>query len=614
MADGSRVFTLQLGERERAGMDGGMAGGGYVGRLPVGMQGLALVVAGALVRARRMLDGRLEPRLRGVPRWWLVACAVAGTWGVSRGWRMLRALARAVEDHGVGGALVQVLVWVANSAPGVKQLVRAEKAKVIAKIAAKAEAQGGGEGEEGARQRGDDKGPAVGLGSVKLTALPREGMERGALREKLEELARVDDACSMTGRLSGAVYMEQDHGKFLTECFGMFAYANPLHGDVFKSVVRMESEVVAMAASILGAPPGSKVKVVGNVTSGGTESILMACKAARDFAKETRGVTEPEIVFAVSAHAAFDKAASYFGLRVRRMPVDADLCVDLSAVRRAVNRNTVLLVGSAPGFPHGVLDPIEGLAEIARKHRIPLHVDACLGGFCLPFVRRLAAGRGLPRFDFSVDGVTSMSADMHKYGLAHKGVSVVLYSDRALRRCQFSCTTEWTGGLYISPTIAGSRPGGLSACAWASMVSLGEAGFLRITDKLMETTRAFISAIERTDGVRVLGKPCMTVVALASADGLRPNDIYAINDVLLSRGWHLNALQRPPAVHIAVTLQHAGMADAFGADLAHAVDEVRRNPKGRKDSMAPVYGMAGSVPDRGAIGDILKAYMDVATL
>jgi len=582
-------------------------GGGGGAMAAAGMQGIALALAGLVVRARRTMDGAVERRLSGVPRWWLVLCTVAGAWGLSGAFRLARALVRAVEDHGIGGALVQVLVWAANSAPGVKQLVRAEKQKVIRKIAEKAEA---GEG----KGKGEGEGGAAGGRRAKLACLPREGMERGALLGKLKELALVDDACSMTGRLSGAVYMEQDHGKFLTECFGMFAYANPLHGDVFKSVVQMESEIVAMAASILGAPPGAAAKVVGNVTSGGTESILMACKAARDFARETRGVTAPEIIFAVSAHAAFDKAASYFGLRVRRVPVDADLCIDLAAVRRAVNRNTVLLVGSAPGFPHGVLDPIEGLAAIARRHRIPLHVDACLGGFCLPFVRLLAAGRGLPRFDFSVPGVTSMSADMHKYGLAHKGVSVVLYSDRALRRCQFSCTTEWTGGLYISPTIAGSRPGGLSACAWASMVSLGEAGFVKVTDKLMQTTRAFIDAVERTDGVRVLGKPCMTVVALAAADGLRPNDIYTINDSLLARGWHLNALQRPPAVHIAVTLQHAGMADAFGADLADAVDEVRRNPKGRKDSMAPIYGMAGSVPDRGAIGDILKAYMDVATL
>ncbi len=235
----------------------------------------------------------------------------------------------------------------------------------------------------------------------------------------------------------------------------------------------MEREVVAMTAAMLGGGPGGARSVCGCVTSGGTESILTAIRATRDFFADVRGISEPEMIVAVSAHAAVYKAAQYFNIRLVRVPVDANLQMDVAATRRAVTKNTILIYASAPGFPHGVVDDVVALSDVARAAGAGLHVDACLGGFVLPFAAKAGwrRGEGLGRpFDFRVPGVTSMSADTHKYGLAQKGSSVLLYANPELRRYQYTAVTEWSGGLYISPSAPGSRPGGLIAQTWASLV------------------------------------------------------------------------------------------------------------------------------------------------
>jgi len=257
----------------------------------------------------------------------------------------------------------------------------------------------------------------------------------------------------------------------------LFFSENALNPTVFPSLRRMETEVVAMTAALLGGDEHT----VGNMTSGGTESLLMAVLTAREWGRAHKpDVQAPEMVLPATAHPAFEKAAHYFGVRPVHVPVGPDLRADVERMRAAITPRTVLLVGSAPSYPHGVVDPIVEIAQVAQEHGLLCHVDACVGGFELPFLRRL--GYPVPDFDFQVPGVTSMSADLHKYGYAAKGASVVLYRDSALRRHQFFAYTDWPGGVYASATLAGTRPAGPIAAAWAVLHYLGEEGYLALAE------------------------------------------------------------------------------------------------------------------------------------
>lgn len=432
--------------------------------------------------------------------------------------------------------------------------------------------------------------------------LPAAGRSRDDILAEMRRLAERETPRWREGYVSGAVYYgDPDHQAFLSQAYTLHAASNPLHVDLWPSIARYEAEIVAMTASMLGSEPG----VCGTVTSGGTESILLAMKTYRDWARERRGIHRPEVIVPRTAHAAFDKAAHYFGIRLVRIPVDARFRADVAAARRAMTRNTIALVGSAPSFPHGVIDPIADLAALAGERRVGMHVDACLGGFVLPWARRL--GYPVPPFDFSVPGVTSLSVDTHKYGYAAKGTSVILYRTEALRRFQYYVAADWPGGLYVSPTMAGSRPGGLSAAAWAAMVSIGEQGYLEATRRILETAQRIRSGIESIPELRVLGDP-LWVIAFASAH----LDIYRVLDQMAQRGWNLNGLHHPPAIHICVTLPHTqpGIADRFITDLRDAVAAVRREPRA-KGGMAPVYGMAASLPFRGVVSDLLRRYLDM---
>lgn len=485
---------------------------------------------------------------------------------------------------GFKSMITSLLFKLLKNLPGVKTLIKKEQEKAINKIKASI-------GDKHVMRRSE---------------LPKSGLKDGVV--DLLEAAHKQDK-KWQGKCSGTVYMGgpgfEKHIERVSIAYFMFSHANPLHPDIFPSVTQFEAEVVAMTASLLGAKSSlSGGQVCGNMTSGGTESILMAVKATRDFMRATKNIQEPEMIIAESAHSAYDKAAEYFGVRLRRASVRADYRADVQAIRRLVNKNTIMIVGSAPGFPHGVIDPIQELGALALKKRICLHVDLCLGGFVLPFCRKL--GYPVPPFDFEVPGVTSMSVDTHKYGLGPKGNSVVLYRHHQLRQHQFVAVTEWSGGLYISPTSAGSRPGGLIAAAWASLMAMGEDGYLKATGEMMEATKKIAEGIEKIDDLYVLGKPDMTVVAFAS----RKLDIYKVNDVMSSKGWSLNALQRPASIHICVTLQHVDVVKEFLIDLESATDMVRNAPDGFEDRMAPIYGAAAKMPDRGTIKDFLVAYLD----
>jgi len=434
--------------------------------------------------------------------------------------------------------------------------------------------------------------------------LPEAGLDRDEIISFVASLAEAEQGDWSDGYASGAVYHgNQEHVEFLNEVYALHSQSNPLHLDVWPSGMKFEAEVVAMTAGMLGAGAAAQHgdEIVGTVTSGGTESIIMAMKAYRDRA----GIAKPEMVIPDSAHVAFDKAAAYFGYKQIRVPVRDDYRADADGMANAVTRRTVVIAGSAPGFPHGVIDPIPALSDMARERGVGFHTDACLGGFVLPWAERL--GYEIPPFDFRLPGVTSMSADTHKYGYAAKGTSVVLYRGRDLRRHQFYVATEWPGGLYYSPTLAGSRPGGLVAAAWAALLAMGEDGYLRATASILTSGAAIRKGIEEIDGLYVLGDP-LWVIAFGS-EGV---DIYEVMARMAERGWSLNGLHHPPAVHIAVTLRHTqpGVVERFLTDLSDAVDEARAGGGEATTGAAPMYGMAATFPARGAVNELMTRYID----
>ena len=436
-----------------------------------------------------------------------------------------------------------------------------------------------------------------------FTQIPDVGRDRAQILNEMEAMRAHEEAHWKDGFVSGAVYHgDAGHIDFLNKVYSINSQSNPLHADVWPSTTKFEAEIVAMTAGMLG---GAGHEICGTVSSGGTESILLAMKTYRDWAREQKGITKPEMIVPVTAHAAFDKASQYFNIETIHIPIDANFRADVKAARRAITPNTIAIVGSAPSFPHGAIDPIEELSEIARNHGIGFHTDACLGGFVLPWAEKL--GYPVPGFDFRLQGVTSISADTHKYGYAAKGTSVVLYRSRELLHYQYYTATDWPGGLYFSPTIAGSRPGALSAACWAALTSIGAQGYLSATKKILETAKTIKNGIRQIPELDVLGDP-LFVVAFASES----LDIYKVLDYMSRKKWSLNGLHKPSCVHLCVTLRHTqpGVSERFIADLKEAVTFVKGHPE-EKGTMAPVYGMAATLPLRGLVSDMLKRYLDL---
>jgi sphinganine-1-phosphate aldolase len=440
-------------------------------------------------------------------------------------------------------------------------------------------------------------------GFASFTKIPTAGRGRDEILRDMEALHDQEQDVWKDGFVSGAVYHgDQEHIAFLNKVYAINSQSNPLHADVWPSTTKFEAEIVAMTADMLG---GAGQGVCGTVSSGGTESILLAMKTYRDRARQEKGITRPEMVVPVTAHAAFDKASQYFNIKMVHIPVDETFRADVDAARKAITRNTVVLVGSAPAFPHGTIDPIAELSELARERGIGFHTDACLGGFVLPWAEKL--GYPVPPFDFRLPGVTSMSADTHKYGYAAKGTSVVLYRGQALRHYQYYTATDWPGGLYFSPTFAGSRPGALSAACWAAMTSIGAEGYLAATNKILKTADTVKGGIRKIPELILLGDS-LFVIAFASGS----LDIYKVLEAMTHKGWSLNGLHKPSCVHLCVTLRHTqpGVAVRFLRDLEAAVAHVKANPE-EKGTLAPVYGMASTMPLRGVVGDMLKRYLDL---
>jgi len=386
------------------------------------------------------------------------------------------------------------------------------------------------------------------------------------------EALRLNDLPTHGGRTWAYVY---DSGlpevdELASRAYLAYLPVNGLDPTVFPSLLRLENDVVAAAAALMHGDAG----VVGTFTSGGTESCMLAVKAARDRRPD---IAEPEIVLPLTAHAAFHKAARLFGLRVVPAAVDTNTFkASAAAVASAITERTVLVVASAVSYAHGVVDPVGAIASQAASHGVPCHVDACIGGWVLPYFRRL--GDDVPDFDFSVPGVTSISVDLHKYAYCPKGASVVLYRDAELRRHQYFACADWPGYTIINSTLQSTKSGGPLAAAWAVLNFLGDAGYVDLARKTRDATRRLMAGIDAIDGLHVLGRPESSLVPF-SADGV---DLFEVADELRARGWYVQPQLAygplPRNLHLTVTAASEARVDPLLADLRMAVKAARLRP------------------------------------
>ncbi|WP_053643912.1 MULTISPECIES: pyridoxal phosphate-dependent decarboxylase family protein [unclassified Streptomyces] len=401
--------------------------------------------------------------------------------------------------------------------------------------------------------------------------------------EVLAELRglREADAPTRGGRTFAYVYDAGIEGldELAAAAYTAFATVNGLDPTVFPSVARLENDVVGAVAALLGAPGAQ-----GTFTSGGTESILLAVKTARDHARAERGVTAPELVLPSTAHAAFHKAAHYLGLEPVVVPVDpVTFRADAGAIAGAVTDRTALVVASAPSYAHGVIDPVAEIAAAAAGRGVLCHVDACIGGWLLPHLRR--AGRKVEPFDLSVPGVTSLSVDLHKYGYADKGASVVLYRDAGLRRHQYFAHAGWPGYPVVNPTVQGTKSGGLLAQAWAVLRYVGEDGYTALAGRVAEASDRLLAGLRAVPGVRVLGDPAAGLVSFTVLDGADQPDLSLLlhlADELRILGWYLQPQLSfdglPPNLHLTLTPATVGQVDALVEDLGTALGSARALP------------------------------------
>ncbi len=406
--------------------------------------------------------------------------------------------------------------------------------------------------------------------------IPRNGLKKDEIFEKLNSF-RANDLDWRSGRVFGYIF---DPGpevrKVSKEAYSMFLTENGLDFTVFPSLLKLENELVDMGRKHLN----GNEQVVGNFTSGGTESIILAVKTARDyFRTSSPAIKKPEMILPITAHAAFHKAAHYLGVRIVQTPVDpVTFKADVDAVREAISPNTILIVGSAPSYAHGVVDPIREMARLALENHIFFHSDACMGGFLLPYFRRL--GVPVPDFDFSVPGVTSLSVDLHKYAYTAKGASLILYRNKDLRKYQIFACSRWTGYTMVNNTVQSSKSGGAMAAAWAVINFIGDEGYLELARRKLVATQQVIEGIGKIKNLKLLGKPEMCLIAFTS-DTL---NIFNIIDDMNEKGWYIqpalsfeNSVQH---IHMCISVSNVGWIDQFLTDLEKTVGEIGEKESG----------------------------------
>ncbi|MEZ5740644.1 MAG: aspartate aminotransferase family protein [Burkholderiaceae bacterium] len=403
------------------------------------------------------------------------------------------------------------------------------------------------------------------------THFPDKGRPANEVLGELTEL-KAGDADWQHGRVPLFVFKGSDAVTDLgQQAFSAYFSENALGAArAFPSVARMERDVIGMALDLFHAPQGAR----GFMTSGGSESIVLAVRACRNHARTVRDDPNHRgnIVAPDTIHPAFDKAASLMDLTIRRAPAGTDFRADPGALAPLIDDDTIMLVGSAPCFPFGVIDPIAALAELARERRLWLHVDACVGGYLAPFVK--ANGHDIPDFDFAIEGVNSISADLHKYGFCPKPASTVLYRNAALAEHQPFDFDAWPSGRFVTPTIVGTRPAGGVAAAWAILQHLGREGYQQIARDLMAGVASYRQGVRDIDGLQILGDPHLAITAFAAPS----MNIFAVSDRLQARGWLPGLVRRPPAIHRMMSMFHVAALSDYLADLAEAVRQEKASP------------------------------------
>jgi sphinganine-1-phosphate aldolase len=441
------------------------------------------------------------------------------------------------------------------------------------------------------------------------TGLPEKGRDPEEIYQELAAMSGEEDRKWESGQVSGTMYHGgRQHYAFLNRAFGLFSYVNLLQRDLCPSGTKIEGEIVAMTAKLLGGEAARRAnpqdEVCGVVTSGGSESIYNGVYVHREWAREEKGITQPELVAPATIHPAFDKAAHYLGVKISHVPVGQDYEADVEAMRRAITPNTIMVCGSAANYPYGVIDPLARLSAMALEHRVGLHVDGCLGGFILPWVERL--GYKVPPFDFRLPGVTSLSCDTHKYAYGLKGTSVLLLRNPRLRRYMFFSKADWPGGVYASPTVQGSRSGGLSAATWASMMSMGESGYLEAARCIMSAADTIRAGIAKIPELKIMGKSTFLIAVTSEVV-----DIYQVNDYLSGKGWRMNGCQNPPGFHFCITLPQTlpGVAERFVEDLRAGV-AYARNPPQAEPASGAIYGLSASADGRQIMHEGMVAWLE----
>jgi sphinganine-1-phosphate aldolase len=451
-------------------------------------------------------------------------------------------------------------------------------------------------------------------GEIILDKLPSKGLPHEQVVELARTIKEKLDQPYDAGGFSGAVYHGgKEHTEMVNRVMEMYQWTNPLHVDIFGAARKMEAEVAAMVLHMYNGQV--RPDACAAVTSGGTESIGLAMKSYREWGRHVKGIHHASIVAPITAHPAFDKACNYYGLELIKVPIGPDGAVEPDTMRQYIKSNTVAIVGSSPNFPHGTIDPIPELAELAYGLGIGLHVDACLGGFIVPFMEK--AGFPVPVVDLRNRGVTTISADTHKYGFAPKGTSVVVYGSKLLRSFQFFSVSEWPGGIYCSPGASGSKPGNVIAGTWAAMVAMGEEGYIESCKKILLARQFMTDAIRATPYLRLLGTPLASVFGFTS-DTI---DVYELSDELKKRGWYLSSLQFPAGLQFSVTLMQTapGVAHRFVKDLLDIGDrmwaeqqaKMQRGERVKVGSAgSTVYGSQQRISDRALLNEVMKVFLD----
>ncbi len=442
------------------------------------------------------------------------------------------------------------------------------------------------------------------------TKMPEKSSSKEEVMKQIREMHAIESAPWKSGKISGSFYHgDQDHYDFLNEAFSYYSQVNSIQRDVCPSLTKYEGEIIAMTLDIFNGAAVNKrnpeQKASGSLTTGGTDSIYQSVYSHREWGVDKKGITQPEIIIPISAHPAFFKSAHYLNLKVVTAKIDANYQADVNDMESKITANTVMIVGSAGNYGHGIIDPIEKLSDIAVKHNVGLHVDGCLGGFILAWAEPL--GIKCPVFDFRLPGVTAISADTHKYGYSLKGTSTLLFSSEELRRYQYYGQVDWPGGIYISTGFNGSKSGGLFAATWAAMVHYGKEGYMKRAKQIFEVNTRLKNVVCSIPELKLFGDS-LFITAIGS-DAFK---IYHVNDYLKTKGWRMNGQQHPDGFHFCITgpqVTNPNIVEEFEKDIKAAV-EYAKVQKGDPKSAA-MYGGAGKEIDPSMYLPMLTAYTDV---